>query len=245
MFNQFSGVEFLSDIGLVSTFEPLKRTVSVTLHSLDVFCSKSTANVIVDLDLQLDRCRFFAASHFSSVKELASVCQRMSNERCFLWKDSLCFCNSSTFGQFVCLSYDQRATSCSHCYNRGHCIGTDLKNRVDFKCICPQCTSGELSISMEYLIEKTRWGVGHFVIPGLFLLVALILNGLCFVTFFLPQFRRTGTGLYLLITSLINQVIFVDLFLHILYLHLFARFVLLPNANEMLCKALPYLLSVL
>ena len=227
-----------SDIALVFRYEPLQRTVDVTLHRLDINCFNSTTNVTVDLDLPSHQCQFFQDTQWTSVREVPIFCRRSSTppESCFLWNNYLCFCNSTTFGQSSCLSYDQRPTSCSLCHNGGLCVRVDLQNRNDFQCICPRCTSGDLceyspgefSISLEYLFEKTRWGFWHFLIPSLCLLLGLFLNGLCLSTFLLDQSRRTGTGFYLLINSLVNQLIFINLFLHILYLHLLTRFVLHP-----------------
>ena len=121
---------------------------------------------------------------------------------------------------------------------------------TDFTCVCPTCTTGDrceyspeqFSISLEYLFEKTGWGLYHFLFPGLFLLLALVFNGLCFVTFLLPRARRTGTGVYLLIDCIINQLIFLTLFLRILYLYLIDRMVIRAITHRILCRALPYLM---
>lgn len=157
-----------SDIGLISLYEPLKRTVNITLHLLDIHCSNSPTNITVDLNLPLHPCRFLEDKQLTSIKQVSTFCRRSSMaEFCFLCRNSLCFCNSSIFGPSSCLFYDQGPTSCSHCYNGGLCIRRDLRNSQDFQCICPQCASGDLcqyslrefSLSLEYLIEKTRWGV--------------------------------------------------------------------------------------
>ena len=240
----------IPEIGLAFTFEPSKRSVTTVLHLLYINCSKSIMNLTVNLNTQLDRCRSLKDSELSSIKLLLSACQRLDNSSCFQWKNYICYCNTSTVPQSACIPYHQRQMSCPYCFNQGHCVQGDLLNVTDYTCVCPKCASGALcefssdqySISLEYLYEKTGWGLYHFLFPSVFLLLALVLNGLCFITFLLPRARRMGTGVYLLISSIINQWIFCCLFCRILYLYTVDRIVLHESINQILCQTLPYLM---
>ena len=186
--------------------------VNVTRHLLDWNCSNSTEDRTIDLDVQLDWCRSFKESEFSSISEIAIICQRLLDESCFRCKSYLCFYNSSRSGRSTCLSYERCTTSCSHCSNGGACVRGDLHNHNDFQCRCPKCTLCDLcefSISLEYLIERTGWGVWYFLVPSVFLLLGWILNGLCFGTLLLRQFCRSGTSLYLLSNSISSFTFFI------------------------------------
>ena len=108
----FDKTNLSSFIALIWIFHPFRNSISRTVHLVELKCLKATD------DLPLDRCELFEQSHFSSVKEVPTFCEQSSSDQsCFLWNHYLCFCNSSTFGQSSCLSYDQRSTSCSHGHN--------------------------------------------------------------------------------------------------------------------------------
>ncbi|CAF2106989.1 unnamed protein product [Rotaria magnacalcarata] len=242
--------ENLPEIGLLFTFEPLERSVDIILHLVYINCSTIFRNLSVDLDTRLHRCDPLQETELQSIKYLKNFCQKSIRDGCFLLKDYICYCNSSMIQQTECISYHQRQISCTYCYNQGYCVQGDLRNKSDFTCVCPKCVSGTLcqfspsqfSISLEYLFEKAKWNMYHFIVPSLFFLFGMIFNGLCLLTFAQPKARRTGTGIYLLINSITSQLMFITLFTRIIFLHTIDQLILSENINRVLCKSLPYLM---
>ena len=72
-FNILFRKESLAELGLVFIFEPLKRSVDRTLHSVGVYYSESLTNVTIDLDVQLNQCRFLKETHISSINTFTTM----------------------------------------------------------------------------------------------------------------------------------------------------------------------------
>ncbi|CAF4178445.1 unnamed protein product, partial [Adineta steineri] len=113
---------YLPEIALLFSFEPHKRSVSIILHLLYINCSTTFRNLSVDLDHQPSRCQSLQDHGIPSIKSLRLFCQKTQHKGCFLAKDYLCWCNSSMLSYTECLSYHQRQTTCTHCYNHGYCV---------------------------------------------------------------------------------------------------------------------------
>ncbi|CAF1208087.1 unnamed protein product, partial [Didymodactylos carnosus] len=201
--------EAIPEIGLFFTFEPLVRSVDIILHLLYINCSNSPRNYTVDLDVQPQRCRSLKETELRSIKLLRIFCQESARDPCFLLQHYICYCSSQMIPKSECISYHQRHTACTHCYNQGYCVQGDLQNKSDFICICPKCVSGKLcqfspsrfSLSLEFLIEKTQWDAYHFIGPTLFFVFSMVFNGLCMITFAQPKARRLERALAVILPT--------------------------------------------
>jgi hypothetical protein len=94
------------------------------------------------------------------------------------------------------------------------------------------------------LIERTQNDRLHLVGPIIFFFIGLFFNGLGVSTLMAPRARKAGSGLYLLINGIISQFVLFLLLARIIYL-VFARQMATNSViNQILCKALPYLMTV-
>ena len=240
----------LPEIGLSYTFEPQKRSIDIVLHLLFINCSEPLRNYTVDLDIQPQPCRSLSSTDFHSVKYLQDFCRRTNRSSCFRIEGYICYCHFSTNERSECISYQQRQTDCRHCLNQGYCVQGDLRNRSDFVCVCPKCASGKLcqfsssrfAISLEFLIEKTKWNLAHYIGPILFLLIGLILNSLSFLTFLSRKSRRDAIEVLFLVASITNELTLIALTARVVYLYIARQIPINEHFNTILCKSLPYLM---
>ena len=241
----------LPDIGLLFSFESYEKSVKEsTLHLLFINCSDSIRNFTVDLDLQPQKCLVVPENERHSVSLFPHFCHNSTYGTCFISDGYLCYCNYPNKNQSNCLSYQRKYTTCNYCGNEGHCIQGDLTNRTDFVCVCPKCVTGVLcqfspsrfSISLEYLIEKTDWGRGHFIAPIVLFVLGMIFNLLSILTFAQRKLRKSGVALHLLATSMCSLLVLILLFSRVTYLYLVRRMIISDKINITICKSLPVLM---
>jgi hypothetical protein len=116
--------------------------------------------------------------------------------------------------------------------------------------VCPKCVTGVLcqfspnrfSISLEFLIEKTDWGRGHFIAPILLLAMGMIFNSLSIITFAQRKLRKSGVALHLLAISICSVLVLILLFSRIIYLYMIRRIIILDRISTGVCKSLPILM---
>ena len=241
------------EIGLLYTFNARETLVEIQLNFLLINCTNSVRNYTVDLDRQLQKCHSLHDDpRRDLVKLYHTLCRESKFNPCFYSTNYVCYCSTST-NRSECISYQQIGIECQHCINQGYCVQADLQNRSDFVCICPKCVTGDLcqfssspfSISLEMLIEMTRWGRLNFIIPVIFLLVSMICNGICIIIFKQSAARTVGTGFYLLVNTIISQLVLSLLLFRVIYLVIIRPLMENRLANEIICKSLPYLMTSL
>ena len=240
----------LPEIGLLFSFESHTNVVKSTLFLLFINCSDAVQNFTVDLDRQPQRCFTLPENERHHVALFPLFCRNEYYGTCFISDGYLCYCDYPYKNQSNCLSYQQKYTSCHYCQNQGHCVQGDLLNKTDFVCVCPKCVTGVLcqflstrfSISLEFLIEKTNWGRGHFIVPILLFVVGMIFNSLSIITFAQRKLRQNGVALHLLATSMCSFLVLMLLLGRITYLYMVRRIRIADGINTVVCKSLPMLM---
>ena len=185
-----------------------------------------------------------------SVKLLQSFCQEPQGDSCFLSDRYICYCSSQIERKSPWLSYHPRHVAWAHCYNQGFCVQGDITNQSDFVYVCPRCVSGKFcqlassrfSISLEFLVEEIKWGSYHLLRPSLFIIIVMIFNDLCLITFLQLKTRHTATEVCLLVCSITSQYPCVVLFIRVVYYCIARQIIVNEDVNQLLCKSLPYLM---
>jgi len=148
--------------------------------------------------------------------------------------------SSKTIEQSKCTSYHQRHTTCTHCFNQGHCVQGDLQNKSELACVCHKYVSGKLyqfspsrfSIFFEFLSEKTNWSRYPYIGPIIFLIVGMIFNSLSLITFAQPKTRTKRIGLFLFVNSITSQLVLIFLFTRVVYLYIARQMIIKEDINR-------------
>lgn len=241
----------VTEIGLVYTFNRTLFAITSTLSFLYIDCRNELFNITVDFDTEPRLCHRIEEP-LPPVTSLHQFCRTENHYPCFYTPSYVCYCNRKTNGS-ECISYHQRETFCSYCLNQGLCAQGDLQNRSDFECICPFCVTGHLcqfslkrfSMSFEWLIEKTQWGKLHLIPPVILLIIGFLFNCLTIVTLSKKKARTTGVGFILLLNAIISQFLLIVSMTRVTYLQLLRQASSITITDTVLCKSLPYIMSLL
>ena len=188
------------------------------------------------------------------------LCRNDSAPRCFRDDGYLCICYYNDSYRAECFNYDPTLDQCSHCLAGGRCLRKNYSQPETFICLCPSCRLGSkcqfssefFSYSIDQLFTANllsqnasvrRNTLSLLVIgPFLMLLVGLMNNLFCFVTFRRRMCLRNGVGQYLLCMSVINPISLGALFLR--HIHIILSHYSPTLTDILLCKLLSFSLTV-
>ncbi|CAF4374104.1 unnamed protein product [Rotaria socialis] len=88
-------------------------------------------------------------SSISAVFSYHHICRNDPSRICFYDSDYFCICQEDS-KRVHCFGHNTLVDTCDSCMSGGKCIKGDLKNPIDFVCLCRSCYQGELcEISLE------------------------------------------------------------------------------------------------
>ena len=204
---------------------------SKSLHLLSVQINQTSINADVSID-EDNQCKptseLLARDDSKSPDALLgqvpfiyhSLCLNGSGRLCFYDDYYLCVCNTHQLG-VECFIYDHELDLCDKCLFGGRCLKAESD---EFLCICPSCHTGKrcqfnfesFSFTLDQLFYNDllspdvmiRQVTFYSLIlgPCVLLMIGLINNLCCFVTFRRSKCLRNGIGHYLLSMTIINQI---------------------------------------
>ena len=209
-----------------------------------------------------NRCKpaesFFSTGEGSIIK-YHHVCKTEQELLCFFDDIYLCICVQN-HSRAECFNHDHTGDKCQRCEAYGRCLKG--RNDSDFHCICPACHTGRFcqfsfdsfSFTLDQLFfadllspnSRIRHATYYSLIiaPLLLILIGLLNNVCCFVTFRRPRCLRNGTGHYLYAMALCNQLTLAFLALRLIHLTLnISSPYSFPALDNALCKTSNYLLA--
>ena len=212
----------------------------------------------------INRCEhqrtFSSSSGDSSPIRYHHICVTNRTRLCFRDDVYLCLCTDN-HSRVECFLYDDQLDRCELCRAGGRCLQGNPRQSNDFVCLCPACHSGRycqfntksFSFTLDQLFSsdllshpRQTTTISLLIFFSLFTFFLALPNNLfSFVTLRRRSCLRHGVGHYLLWMSIINQLSLTFLLARLLHLtlNITSSFSSSSMTNDLLCKALNYLLS--
>ena len=211
---------------------------------------------------EYNRCQpaqsFFVTDQRSVIR-YHHVCRAHPGLLCFFDDIYLCICEQNR-SRAECFNYDHTSDKCHRCLANGSCV--EGRDDHQFRCICPSCHEGRFCqfdlestlITLDQLFYVSLVSSNPFisnltyysliVAPLLLLLVGLVNNLCCFVTFRRRRCLRNGIGHYLYAMSICNQLTLAFLALRLIHLAVnISASHLSLSVDGVLCKVSNFLLT--
>ncbi|UJR24270.1 hypothetical protein I4U23_027237 [Adineta vaga] len=186
--------------------------------------------------------------HQSWLKRIKFYPLSMKHLQCFYDEAYMCLVDTKGFPH--CLIFNHHVTNCTKrnlCEHNGRCLQSKSLGRLEYVCLCPQCTSGdfcqilmnEYSITLDSMlgpIISTNISLHKqsitikilLIIISLMFIIGFISNICSFLVFRHQDIQQIGCGYYLKILSIINQITIIIFVIRIIYL-IYSQIMIIHN----------------